>query len=176
MEFWSAFSIAFDLITTFDADLVEVVLLSLRVSFSALCISALVGLPFGGLLATSDFFGNPVDLSAGTPNIGACNAKAGGSGISDDRRSDLTHMGCVIYPNPVNDEMVLELHRSMAGSLDIHILDTVGRTVQIMTDVRASDKQTFSLEIDPVIGDGIYYVIAGSGAEKVSSRFILERD
>ena len=57
MEFWSAFNIAFDLITTFDADLVAVVLLSLRVSFSALCISALVGLPLGALLATSNFFG-----------------------------------------------------------------------------------------------------------------------
>jgi hypothetical protein len=26
---------------------------------------------------TVDFYGNPVDLSAGTPNIGACNAKNG---------------------------------------------------------------------------------------------------
>jgi len=26
---------------------------------------------------TVDFYGNPVDLSTGTPNIGACNAKHG---------------------------------------------------------------------------------------------------
>ena len=26
---------------------------------------------------TVDFYGNPIDLSKGTPNIGACNAKKG---------------------------------------------------------------------------------------------------
>ena len=47
MEFWSAFQIAFDLITDFDADLIEVVGLSLRVSLVALAISGLIGLPLG---------------------------------------------------------------------------------------------------------------------------------
>ena len=57
MEFWSAFRIAFDLIISFDADLIEVVGLSLRVSLSALCISGLIGLPLGALLATTSFRG-----------------------------------------------------------------------------------------------------------------------
>ncbi|MGR8948238.1 MAG: ABC transporter permease [Gammaproteobacteria bacterium] len=55
MEFWSSFTIAYDLIRSFDADLVEVVVLSLRVSISALGLSALIGLPLGALLATRKF-------------------------------------------------------------------------------------------------------------------------
>ena len=57
MEFWSAFQIAFDLITDFDADLIEVVGLSLRVSLVALAISGLIGLPLGALLAITEFRG-----------------------------------------------------------------------------------------------------------------------
>ena len=49
--------IALDLVLSLDPDLGEVVLLSLRVSFSALVISSLVGLPLGALLATSNFPG-----------------------------------------------------------------------------------------------------------------------
>lgn len=57
MEFLSAFRIAFELISNLDADLIEVVGLSLRVSFTALVISGLIGLPLGALLATTRFFG-----------------------------------------------------------------------------------------------------------------------
>ena len=49
--------IALNLVVSLDPDLGEVVLLSLRVSFSALVISSLVGLPLGALLATSNFRG-----------------------------------------------------------------------------------------------------------------------
>ena len=57
MEFLSAFGIAFELISNLDSDLIEVVGLSLRVSFTALVISGLIGLPLGALLATTSFFG-----------------------------------------------------------------------------------------------------------------------
>lgn len=52
-----ALSEAFRLITQFDADLYEILGLSLRVSLVALLIAALLGLPLGTLLATRDFFG-----------------------------------------------------------------------------------------------------------------------
>lgn len=57
MEICSAFRIAFDLITSLDADLMEIVLLSLRVSFSALCVSAVIGFSLGAVLAISKFPG-----------------------------------------------------------------------------------------------------------------------
>lgn len=57
MEFWSAFSIAFELISSFDTNLLEIVLLSLRVSISALLISAIIGLSVGAVLVTFEFAG-----------------------------------------------------------------------------------------------------------------------
>ena len=55
-----AFALAFDLIARLDADLIEIVALSLRVSLTAVLISCLIGLPLGALLATSRFRGRSV--------------------------------------------------------------------------------------------------------------------
>lgn len=52
-----AFRAAFDLIVALDADLVEIVGLSLRVSLSAVLIAAAIGLPLGAAVALFDFPG-----------------------------------------------------------------------------------------------------------------------
>jgi tungstate transport system permease protein len=52
-----AFQDAFWLISTFDADLVEIIALSLRITLAALVIATLLGLPLGALLATQRFPG-----------------------------------------------------------------------------------------------------------------------
>ncbi len=54
------FSEALHLLLTFDASLFEIVLLSLRVSLTAVFFSALIGLPLGALLAVLKFPGRPV--------------------------------------------------------------------------------------------------------------------
>jgi tungstate transport system permease protein len=56
-EFSEAFATAFRLLVTFDADLVEIVALSLRVSLGALALATLTGLPIGAWLAVSRFRG-----------------------------------------------------------------------------------------------------------------------
>jgi tungstate transport system permease protein len=53
----AAFATALDLILRLDADLIEIVLLSLRVTLTALAVSAAVGLPLGALLALRRFPG-----------------------------------------------------------------------------------------------------------------------
>src|SRR5438128_9876526 len=52
-----ALSAALALLTGLDSKLVEIVLLSLRVSLSAVAISALLGLPVGAAIAVSRFPG-----------------------------------------------------------------------------------------------------------------------
>ena len=51
--------LAAGLVTHFDAQLVEIVLLSLRVSLTATFFSALIGLPFGAAIAVGRFPGRP---------------------------------------------------------------------------------------------------------------------
>ncbi len=53
----TAFSMAFNLIFSLNADLLEIIGLSLRVSLSAVVLSSLIGLPLGAFLAISRFPG-----------------------------------------------------------------------------------------------------------------------
>jgi len=56
-DFTEAFRLAFALVFAGDADLIEIVGLSLRVSLSAIAIACLIGLPLGGWLAIARFRG-----------------------------------------------------------------------------------------------------------------------
>jgi len=57
-----AFTLALQLVLSGDADLIEIVLLSLRVSLSATAIACLIGLPVGALVAISRFRGRNLVL------------------------------------------------------------------------------------------------------------------
>lgn len=56
-DFSAAFGAAFSLIVGLDGALVEIILLSLRVSLGAVALACLVGMPLGALLAVSRFPG-----------------------------------------------------------------------------------------------------------------------
>lgn len=56
-DFRDAFAAAFRLIIEFDADLAEIVLLSLQVTTTAVAIACLIGFPLGALLAVGRFPG-----------------------------------------------------------------------------------------------------------------------
>jgi len=56
-DFSGAFRLALELITSGDSTLVEIVLLSLRVSLSAVGIACLIGLPLGAAIAITRFRG-----------------------------------------------------------------------------------------------------------------------
>jgi len=59
-DFSASFSLALSLILGGDADLVEIIGLSLRVSLAAVGLSALIGLPLGALIAVLRFPGRQV--------------------------------------------------------------------------------------------------------------------
>ena len=59
-DFAAAIAEALRLIAGFDANLAEIVGLSLQVSFSATCLATLIGLPLGALMAMASFPGRSV--------------------------------------------------------------------------------------------------------------------
>lgn len=61
-DFGGAFSDAFALIVAGDRQLLEIVALSLRVTLTAVAISALIGLPLGALLAVARFPGRTLTV------------------------------------------------------------------------------------------------------------------
>jgi tungstate transport system permease protein len=61
-DFSEAVSLAMMLVVSLDADLVEIIVLSLRVSLTALAVACLIGFPVGALVATSRFPGRTAVL------------------------------------------------------------------------------------------------------------------
>lgn len=61
-DFGGAFALAINLVFSFDRDLLEIVLLSLKVSLSAVCIAAFIGLPLGAIIAIGRFRGRNILL------------------------------------------------------------------------------------------------------------------
>ncbi len=59
-EFSSSFGLAFNLLISFDADLLEIIGLSLRVSLIAVVIAAIIGFPLGASIAVMRFPGRQV--------------------------------------------------------------------------------------------------------------------
>ncbi|WP_339759614.1 ABC transporter permease [uncultured Hoeflea sp.] len=62
-DFAGAFGLAFGLIASGDADLFEIVGLSMRVSLTALILSCLIGFPIGALLVVRKFFGRGIVIA-----------------------------------------------------------------------------------------------------------------
>ena len=62
IEFLEAFRLAFNLIITLDSNILEIVLLSLKVSLIALTIACLIGFSLGSILASSKFYGRGIVL------------------------------------------------------------------------------------------------------------------
>jgi tungstate transport system permease protein len=56
-DFGNAFGLAFQLVVAADSQLVEIILLSLRVSLTAVAVACLIGLPLGATLAVGRFPG-----------------------------------------------------------------------------------------------------------------------
>jgi len=61
-DFAQAFVLAFELVFSGDADLIEIIVLSLRVSLTAMVVACVLGLPLGAILAVTRFPGRSTAL------------------------------------------------------------------------------------------------------------------
>jgi tungstate transport system permease protein len=61
-DFGEAFGLAFRLVLTADADLLEIIALSLRVSLAAVAIACVIGLPLGATVAVGRFRGRTATI------------------------------------------------------------------------------------------------------------------
>lgn len=112
-----------------------------------------------------DLFGNPVDLTSGTPNIGACNAKNGeivtGTG---ERILPGKESGWLIYPDSNANRIHLKTKLDLPSELTITLVNLRGQLVQQnRKEVFASEKE-FDLPLQPGLRNGIYVLnIQGEG-------------
>ena len=123
-----------------------------------------------------DYFGNQIDLVNGNPNIGASNSKAGTTGLTKFNDSDYLYQGCFVFPNPTSNTLSLELQTDKQENLSVQIFDSLGKVVQIFPDLKTNEQKQYIFEFEPNLENGIYFLVADLGKEKLSCRFILDRN
>lgn len=101
-----------------------------------------------------DFYGNPIDLSSGTPNIGACNAKNGEVALSLENLKK----GVTIFPNPVIHILNINPVKTRSKAVVYNALGHVilEEVINDNIDVSCLETGIYFLKIE---GTGIYRFI-----------------
>lgn len=134
---------------------------------------------FGNLppFPTVDIYGNPVDLSTGTPNIGACNVKLYYDTISSGSKTSalIEKNTLTVYPNPAGSLLNLQFTSSGDEPVMVSMADLKGRVVLDRHKLSLVRSKRYTLTIDDRIPNGIYTININNGKENFSRRMILVR-
>ncbi|MCD6354697.1 MAG: T9SS type A sorting domain-containing protein [Prolixibacteraceae bacterium] len=123
------------------------------------------------LLASSDAFGNAVDLKNIIPNIGASNKHNSGVpvGITDFKQVDDLF---TIFPNPVRDVLNVKLNQ-LSGNITFEIYSIQGKVVE-KTLVKHGN-QNLQIRMPGNVQNGIYFLRIIQDDNVQTERFILYR-
>ncbi|MEM9987281.1 MAG: T9SS type A sorting domain-containing protein, partial [Bacteroidota bacterium] len=124
---------------------------------------------------TVDFYGNPVDLGSGTPNLGACNAKNGEIATSLGDLAPEPTQTWLVYPQPARGMIHFVSPRPLTGKVTLALRNLKGELVQQDTLELATPQQEFELGLDASLANGIYVLSIGNGEEVHRRRMLLYR-
>ncbi|WP_297086676.1 T9SS type A sorting domain-containing protein [uncultured Draconibacterium sp.] len=118
---------------------------------------------------TVDFYGNAIDLSSGTPNIGACNTKDGIVGLNSIIEDDYDWL---IYPKPADSSIHFVHKGDIFGEMQISLVNLKGQVVQTELKKLLVNQNEFNLQLNTNLQNGIY-IVNIRGNERAYSRRIL---
>lgn len=121
---------------------------------------------------TVDFFGNPVDLSTGTPNIGASNAKENVvSSVLTPKASDLW----LVYPQAADSSIHIQNKGGISGLTSISLVNLKGQSLYRATRNIAPSERNFDIQLPMALANGIYALTIKSKGVSRSHRLVFYR-
>lgn len=122
---------------------------------------------------TVDFLGNPIDLSSGTPNIGACNVKNPDDTTETGHGIPAYGSSFLVYPH-LADSRIHIIHKGrLSGMVDISIFNLKGQLILTERKNIHPNENEFDLKLRSPVPNGIYILnIHGNGAS-YSKRIVL---
>ena len=119
-----------------------------------------------------DFYGNPIDLSSGTPNIGACNIKFEEqiTGLSAfENGSD----GWIIYPRLGDSKIQFKNSEEISGPIEVSLYSLSGRVIQMNSMTFQSPTKEFHMKLRTQFQNGIYIIRVRDNEGILHSRRIV---
>lgn len=122
-----------------------------------------------------DFFGHPVDLVSGSPNIGACNSKDGRLSSLEEVKAYMAGQNWSFYPNPANRILTLEHKAKSDAQIHVRIFDGLGQLVQTQGHLNKTGPGKYRLELSPELPNGLYILHIDDGDYPVGKQFLILR-
>lgn len=117
-----------------------------------------------------DFYGNPIDLSTGTPNVGASNAKFDGSALSNLPSSS----NWLVYPDMNNATIRIRNNGKNADSIQVSLVNMNGQQV-MSQQVNTTEDNCYDVKVNTSLDNGIYVFNISSEGESHSRKLLLHR-
>lgn len=105
---------------------------------------------------TVDLYGNPIDLSSGTPNIGACNAKDGGNTTGTSDLKSKKEDGFLVYPQLSKSVIHIVNQGNASGEVVISLINLKGQVIQQERKSIQKSESEFNLNLTSSVPNGIY--------------------
>ncbi|NIJ44722.1 hypothetical protein FHR24_001161 [Wenyingzhuangia heitensis] len=113
-----------------------------------------------------DFYGNAIDLSSGTPNIGASNNK---NTLSIN--NPVSTNPWVIIPEPKNASILIKSNHTISGPLVFSLIGFKGQTIN-QQKIDTLSNNNFIFKINNSLANGIYILKIKDGTTSYTKRFV----
>jgi hypothetical protein len=91
-----------------------------------------------------------------------------------DEDADLLAKGIVIYPNPAQDNVTIEIETASPKTLNVRLLNSLGQSVAAQNNVQVDGKQQLHFNLNSLTS-GTYFVNIYDGQESLSYQLIINR-
>lgn len=104
-----------------------------------------------------DFYGNPIDLSFGTPNIGAYNGKSNTALLGTNDFDSENKYNLIVFPNEDKTKLsILDTSQQLSGKTEISLLNIRGQMI-VQKEFNADiSNGSFTLDMPLTMSNGIY--------------------
>lgn len=120
---------------------------------------------------TVDFYGNPIDLSKGTPNIGASNKK---QNLKADNSTE-NNPEWSIRPNPTKSRIYIHNTSLDTEKIDIHITDATGKTISEIKNLLRTDSKMFVINLHNNLTNGFYHLSIKDNSDSIHKKLIINK-
>lgn len=123
-----------------------------------------------------DFYGNPIDLSSGTPNIGAYNGKTNSQILSTKTFQKEDGNNWLVYPSDDKSKLqIVNTAASVSGKLDVSLVNMKGQIMQSNTLETSSGNNNYSLNLNQSLTRGIYILKIKDNGVTNSRKILINR-
>ena len=121
-----------------------------------------------------DFYGNPIDLSTGTPNIGAYNGKSNAALLSTNTFESENQFKFIVFPNEEKTELyVLDTSNKLSEKTEMSLCNIRGQIIVQKEFSMSNDP--FILDLPLAISNGIYILNINTGNISRSRKIVLHK-